>query len=232
MTVFPVRPFSQPSHRKTIAFLPIHHPRRLLLRHRPPECDGADVEVLGPLLLDVRARERARAQRLLRLIRGPAPRDGQHKRRLVRRRGAARDPKARIPAPVDPFRRVHEIELDALVHEPGVARHDHRPPRPARRHGRDVEPFLPLFVDPLKRKRVAHLVRLLGVRRAFGHDHQRATRGGPGECRDVVPVVPLLQDPVLREELGGELPHLRAEPGTRVHDERPELLSARDRADE
>mmetsp|Transcript_11865 Transcript_11865/g.51090 ORF Transcript_11865/g.51090 Transcript_11865/m.51090 type:complete len:666 (-) Transcript_11865:112-2109(-) len=213
--------------------IPILHVETLRhLRHRPAKRDGADVQVLRPLLLDVRAGKCARAQRLLRLIRGPAPGNGEHERRLVRGGGAARDPEPAVPAPVDPLRGVHEVQLDALVHETGVARHDDGPPGAAGGHGRDVKALLPLLVDPLERKRVAHLVRLLGVARALGHDHQRGARRGPGEGGDVVAVVPLLEDPIFGEELGGQLPHLRAEPRARVHDERPQLLRARHGADE
>ena len=52
--------------------------------------------------------------------------------------------------------------------------------------GRYYYYVLPLLVNPLERERVAHLVRLLRVRRALGHDHKRRAVGGAGKGGDVI----------------------------------------------
>jgi len=62
---------------------PLECTLKLTLGDGAAECHGTDVQVLRPLLLDVRGGERGGAQRLLRLVRGPPPRNGQHKRRLA-----------------------------------------------------------------------------------------------------------------------------------------------------
>ena len=58
---------------------------------------------------------------------------------------------------MDAFRGILEVELDALVHVAGVARHDDGPARVRGGHGCHVEALLPLLVDPLEGERVRHL---------------------------------------------------------------------------
>ena len=62
-----------------------------------------------------------------------------------------------VPAAVDALGGVLEVQLDALVDEAGVARHDDRPARVAGRHAGHVEALLPLLVDPLEGEAVRHL---------------------------------------------------------------------------
>lgn len=64
--------------------------------------------------------------------------------------------------------------LTHLVHKARVAAHDHGPAGGAGRHGGDVEPLLPLLVDPLEGEGVGHLVALLRVRRALRSARDRA----------------------------------------------------------
>lgn len=62
-----------------------------------------------------------------------------------------------IPSAMDALRGILEVELYALVHKAGIARHDDRPAGVAGGHGRHVEALLPLLVDPLEGERVRHL---------------------------------------------------------------------------
>mmetsp|Transcript_11650 Transcript_11650/g.26136 ORF Transcript_11650/g.26136 Transcript_11650/m.26136 type:complete len:254 (+) Transcript_11650:109-870(+) len=203
-----------------------------------PSADGAsigdtrDVQVLRPLVLDMRGRECARAKRLLRLVARASARNAQHERRLVGCRGTARDAISRVPTSVNAFRRVHEVQLHALVCVARVAAHDHRPPRTRSRHARHVESLLPLFVNPLEGEVIRNLVALLRVRRALGHDYESVARIRSGKAGDVVPLLPLLHDPLFRKELLGQIPHLAGEARAGVHDERPQLLAAGHGGDE
>ena len=206
--------------------------RRAALAHRATERDGADVKVLRPLFFDVRGREGRGAKSFLRLVARSAARDGEHEGGLVCRRRAARDAETTVPASVNAFTRVHKVQFNALIDETGVSGHDDCPAAPASGHGGDVKAFLPLFIDPLEGERVAHLVRLLRVRRAFRHDDDGRAGGRTRERGDVVSIVPLFQDPVLRQEMRRQVPNLRAEARTGVHDERPELSRTGDAGDE
>ena len=95
--------------------------RRARLTHRATKGDGADVKILGPFFLDVRGWERRRSESLLRLVARTSSRDGEDKGGLVAGGAAARYPISAVPAAVNALARVHEIELDALVDETGVA---------------------------------------------------------------------------------------------------------------
>ena len=72
----------------------------------PPIGDASDVQILGPLVLDVRRGEGGGTQVLLGLIDRPSPGHAQHKGRLVRRGRARRDPE-----PLPPAKRDHSVVL-------------------------------------------------------------------------------------------------------------------------
>ena len=55
-----------------------------------------------------------------------------------------------IPSPVYAFARVLEVQLNALVNETSVARHDHSPPCVTSSHAGHIEAFLPFLVDPFE----------------------------------------------------------------------------------
>ena len=56
----------------------------------------------------------------------------------------------------------------------------------------------------------AHLVGLLRVGGALGHDDQAGAAGAAGHGGDVVPLLPLLHDPLLGQELRAQVIHLHA----------------------
>mmetsp|Transcript_5279 Transcript_5279/g.12412 ORF Transcript_5279/g.12412 Transcript_5279/m.12412 type:complete len:411 (-) Transcript_5279:988-2220(-) len=200
--------------------------------HSPAVRDAREVQVFCPLLLDVLRGEGARAQRLLRLIHWSPARDADDECCLVWGASASSDAESSIPSPVDALTGVLEVQLDTLVHKASIARHHHRPSGVAGGHGRDIEALLPLLVDPLEGEGVGHLVGLLGVWRALGHDHECAATQRPCHGCDVVALLPLLHDPLLGQELLNQRVHLRSELGAGIHDERPQVLAARHTADE
>mmetsp|Transcript_5316 Transcript_5316/g.13089 ORF Transcript_5316/g.13089 Transcript_5316/m.13089 type:complete len:532 (-) Transcript_5316:1130-2725(-) len=194
--------------------------------------DARNVQVLAPLLLDVRGGERGRAQRLLRLVLEGALHLRQDEGRLVVRGRGARDAVARVPALVDALAGVVEVQLYALLQDARGARHDDRPLVVGRGHGGHEEALAPLLLDPLEGERVRHLVALLREAGALGHDHQRRHVVAARDAGDVVPLLPLLHDPVLGQE--GVVVHLvdlLRELGARVHHDGPQVGTAGHAAD-
>ena len=60
-------------------------------------------------------------------------------------------------SPVNALAGVLEVELNTLVDEAGISRHDNGPSGVGRCHASDVEALLPLLVDPLEGEGVAYL---------------------------------------------------------------------------
>ena len=61
---------------------------------------------------------------------------------------------ASVPSPVDAFTGILKVQLNTLINETSIARHDHCPSCVAGGHASDIEALFPLLVYPLEGKAV------------------------------------------------------------------------------